>query len=81
MKKEPVVHYDKLGREIKLDDCVVLPSHNNLCIGKVNKLNPKMVGIKEVGTHRYLGTWNKYPSDLVIIESADLTMYLLKGTS
>lgn len=79
MKKPAIQHRDKLGRDINLDDCVVLPSHNNLCIGKVVKINPKMIGIKEVGNQKWLGSWNKYPNDVLVVDHADVTLYLLKN--
>lgn len=72
-------HFDKIGREILLDCCVAYPESNRLQIGKVIKLNNKMVKISRMSSK---GHWrseiNKYPSDCVIIDSADVTMYILK---
>jgi hypothetical protein len=48
---------------------------NSLQIAKVTKLNPKMVQVSRIGS-RY--TTNKYPSDLVILDSQDVTMFILK---
>jgi hypothetical protein len=70
-------HRDKLGRQINLGDCVVAPYHNSLMVAKVIKLTPKMVKIKKLANKQ---TWeyNKYPQDLAIVNSADVTAYLLK---
>lgn len=75
-------HYDKLGREIKLNDCVAAPYHNSLMIAKVIKLNPKMVKIKKFNTSSkswHTGEYNKYSDDLVVIDDAAVTVYLLKS--
>ena len=71
-------HNDKLGRVIQLDDCVAYPDGNSLIIGKVVKLNPKMIGVEEVGSKRWTHKGNKYPADVVVIDDAAVTMYLLK---
>jgi hypothetical protein len=74
-QKEIPVHCDILGRTINLGDCVAMPMMNSLQIAKVSKLNPKMVQVSRIGS-RY--TTNKYPSDLVILDSQDVTMFILK---
>jgi hypothetical protein len=72
------VHKDRLGRVLKLGDCVVYPSHNSLSVGTVKKFNPKMVKVVPVGTkYRHDGS-NKYPNDIVIVDGPEVTMYLLK---
>ena len=45
------------------------------------KGNPKMVKVWELGKHNkwYKGN-NKYPSDCVLLEGPEVTMYLLKNT-
>jgi hypothetical protein len=73
-------HRDKLGRVLAVGDAVCYPSHNSLELGTVKKLNPKMVKVWEAGhsaSRWYTGS-NKYPSDLVKVEGAEVTMYLLK---
>jgi hypothetical protein len=79
MAKEIPEHRDKLGRLLRVGDAVSYPSHNSLELGTVKKLNPKMVKVWEAGRH---GKWysgnNKYPGDLVKVEGAEVTMYLLK---
>jgi hypothetical protein len=74
-----VEHKDLLGQTIAKGDFVVFPSHNCLSIGTVAKINPKMVKVVPIGVSGYWsrGT-NKYPNDIVKIEGAHVTMYLLK---
>ena len=74
-------HNDKLGRLINVNDCVAYPDNNCLRIGKVVKLNPKMIGLEEVGGGQWPHKGNKYPADVVVIDDAAVTMYLLKKNS
>ena len=78
MSKIEITHKDRLGRELKIGDCVVYPSHNSLSVGTVKKLNPKMVKVMPVGTkYRSTGS-NTYPNDIVVVEGVEVTMYLLR---
>ena len=80
---EPVVHRDKLNRVIQLDDFVCYPSHNSLEIGKVVKINPKMVNVSRIPDkyRKWGGESRKYPSDLVLVEGKDVTMYILRNSA
>ena len=83
MSKQDIEHRDRLGRLLKLGDCVAYPSHNSLDIGTVKKLNPKMIKVVKVGAK---GKWdlrgsNKYPNDLVLLDGPEVTMYLIKNSS
>jgi hypothetical protein len=76
-------HRDKLGRIISLDDFVATPSQNYLLVGKIVKLNPKTVQIKIIDPsvcHHGI-TINKYSMDTAIINSPDVSLYLLKNSS
>jgi hypothetical protein len=77
--KEIPSHVDKLGRALSIDSCVAYPESNYLSIGKVVKMNPKMVKIARLGKG-FSSSVNKYPSETVIIDSAALSMYLLKSS-
>jgi hypothetical protein len=79
MPKEVPEHRDKLGRLLNVGDCVAYPSSNSLVIGIVKKLNPKMVGVSQLGKNRW-GDNNKYSNDLVILDGPDVTMYLIKNS-
>jgi hypothetical protein len=76
MAKQPPEHKDILGRVLNVGDYVAYPDSNQLRIGKVDKLNQKMV---RVTTGReWRSTVNKYPTDTTKIDGPDLIMYLLK---
>jgi hypothetical protein len=69
-----------LGRAITLDSVVAYPSSNSLSIGRVIKLNNKMikvVNVKAKSAYAQRGI-NKYPQDCVVVDGAEVTMYLLK---
>lgn len=71
-------HKDKLGKIINVDDFVAYPYHNTLGIGRVIKLNNKMVKVVKVPAGKYVDTGtNKYPIDMVKVNSEDITFYLL----
>ena len=71
-------HKDKLGRELAVGDAVCYPNSNTLYIGTVTKLNNKMVKVNRVGLRSY--EQNKYPQDIVKLEGADVTFYILQNT-
>ena len=79
MAKAPVEHKDLFGQPLELGDCVVYPRGNSMTVGTVAKINPKMVGVKGVGAR--WGDCNKYPAELVKVDGAEVTMYLLKKTT
>jgi hypothetical protein len=76
MPKEIPEHRDILGRVLAVGDYVAYPDSNGLRLGKLDKLNQKMV---RVTTGReWRSTVNKYPVDTVKLDGPDLVMYLLK---
>lgn len=79
MAKELPVHYDLIGRELAVGDCVAFPGYNSLSIGTVVKLNPKMIGVVNIKSKRSRAQL-KYPGDLVKLDGPDVTFYLLKNT-
>ena len=83
MAKAKPVHFDLLGQPLDLGDCVAFPSHNQLQIATVIKLNNIMVKVQKVTGSRSSwdsGEHNKYPKDLVRLDGPEVTMYLLKNT-
>lgn len=75
-------HQDKLGRDLAVGDAVAFPDHNGLMIGKITKLNPKMLSIQSVDVNQR--RWNdsdyrKYPRETVRLDNVELTMYILKN--
>ena len=79
--KEVKVHIDKLGQEIAVDDFVAFPVSNSLMMGRVTKLNPKMIKVTKIPAGRWGGEWNKYPEDIVKIDGALATVYCLTAQS
>ena len=79
--KAEIQHKDKLGRVLKVGDCVAYPDSNTLAIGTINRVTDKMTMVAELGRksswYNNRGT-RKYPSDLVLLEGPEVTMYLLK---
>lgn len=76
MAKTPPEHRDILGRVLEVGDFVAYPDSNMMKMGKIDKLNQKMV---RVTTGReWRSTVNKYPEHTVKLEGPDVTMYLLK---
>jgi len=78
MSKEKVIpeHTDILGRPLEVGQCVAYAAGNRLYVATVVKLNPKMVKVKQAGT-KYNSEHHKHPGDLVVLEGADVTFYLL----
>jgi len=83
LPKEIPVHRDKLGRKIELENFVCYPSSNSLDIGKVVKITPKMVLVSRIPDkyRKWGGESRKYPSDLVLVEGKDVTMYILRNSA
>lgn len=76
MAKSVPEHRDILNRVLAVGDYVAYPDSNSMKMGKIDKLNQKMV---RVTTGReWRSTVNKYPKDTVKLEGPDLVMYLLK---
>lgn len=78
--KPPIQHNDLFGQPIEIGDCVVYPRSNLMMVGTVIKINPKMIGVKAVGSRNW-GSCNKYPTELVKVHGSEVTMYLLKAQS
>ena len=76
MPKEIPEHRDILGRILAVGDYVAYPDSNGLRLGKLDKLNQKMVRVT-TGIEFRLKV-NKYPIDTVKLDGPDLVMYLLK---
>ena len=79
MPKESPIHTDKIGQVLELDLCVAYPDGNSLQLGKIIKINPKMIKLSRLGGN-YRSTVNKYPKDTIIVDSSALSMYLLKSS-
>lgn len=79
--KTIIEHKDKLGRTLKEGDCVAYPSHNTLEVGVIKKANPKMLTVWKLGNGgRHYNGSRKYPSDLVLLDGPEVTLYVLKNS-
>ena len=76
MPKELPEHRDIIGRILEVGDYVAYPDSNGLRLGKIDKLNQKMVRVSTGKEWR--STINKYPIDTIKLAGPDLVMYLLK---
>lgn len=72
-----IEHKDILGKSIEVGDVVAMASHNELTIGIVEKINPKMIKIKRPNSG-----WkqNKYSKDLIKLDGGSAMEYLLRNT-
>ena len=71
-------HKDKLGRVLAVGDAVCYPVSNALFIGTVTKLNAKMVKVQKISRSRSPYELNKYPDDIIKLDSAEVTFYALQ---
>jgi hypothetical protein len=78
MAKPVPEHQDALGQELKVDDCVAFADSGTMFIGKIKKLNPKLITITKLGG-KWSFTARKYPGDIVRLETELVTLYLLKN--
>ena len=76
MAKAIPEHRDILNRVLAVGDYVAYPDSNTMKMGKIDKLNQKMVRVTTGKEWR--STVNKYPKDTVKLDGPDLTMFLLK---
>ena len=80
--KKEIEHKDRLGRALKLGDCVAVGHQNGLMIGTIKKLNPIMLKIVRVGSaYSRSSGYNKYPNECVLLDGPEVTMFLLSGKS
>ena len=79
--KSEIKHFDVFGKELSIGSPVAFSNNNQLCIGQVTKLNPKMIRVENYTKSRYRSSYLKYPSDVVIVSGPHVTMYILKNSS
>lgn len=71
-------HKDKLGRILAVGDAVCYPVSNTLYVGTVTKLNAKMVKVQKISKNPRPSELNKYPADVIKLDSAEVTFYALQ---
>jgi|TARA_R110000782_G_scaffold13413_4_gene39556 hypothetical protein len=80
MTATAIEHKDKLGHILAVDDYVAYPSFNELQFGRVAKLNKIMVGVVPIGRRNVTKNTNKYPADIIRLDSAEMTWYVLRNS-
>lgn len=78
MTKNTIEHHDKLGRPLTEGACVAFSVHNTLVIGTVKKLHFKQLTVMPFGKNKR-GHY-KYPSDTVVVDGPDISIFLLKNS-
>ena len=71
-------HKDKLGRVLAVGDAVCYPVSNMLYVGTVTKLNNKMIKVQKISKNPRPSELNKYPQDIIKLDSAEVTFYALQ---
>lgn len=74
-------HKDKFGKILQLGDYVVFPHRNALELGKIIKINKKMIKVSEVPAGKYTYEHNKYSRETCYVEGSAVTFYLLKNST
>lgn len=71
---------DLINRELAVGDVVAFnpPSYKGLTIGKIVKINPKMLRIAFRPSRGEMSETNVYPNDVAKLDGPEVTMYLLK---
>lgn len=80
-QKESKEYLDKLGRPLKLGDVVASFNNGSIEICVIMKFNAIMVGVDIVRTSKWSRShMNRYPNDLVLVDAAAATLYILKNS-
>ena len=77
--KEPIIHKDIFGRQVNVDDVVLVSSNNGfdrrLKVGIVKKINPKMINILPVGSKKID---RRYSNELLVVtDDPRVSAYML----
>ena len=84
-KKEPE-HRDLLNKRISVGDIVAFAENGSQYVGKITKLTAKRVKINRITAHAthlwYKQTaYQRPPDDVVIIEGAHVTAYIMANSN
>lgn len=73
---------DIFGKEVAVGDVVAACHHNSLYIYTVAKISSKMMGLKRIvkENQRETGLVYKYGTQCVLVDSADVTLFLLTNS-
>ena len=76
--KEPVIHQDYFGRELRDSDFVVFYGWKTFQVGQVQKCTPKMVLVKGFDRVNSTEPFRKYGHECLKVDGQEVTMHLLK---
>ena len=81
VKKEKVIHVDKLGQPLELGMHVAACHRNTMYVCKIVKVSPVMIRVLDVkskpNSYHDEG-WLVYPHETVILSGPDALAYILK---
>jgi hypothetical protein len=87
-KEKEYNHCDAIGRPLKIGDPVAVPdSATTLLIGQITEMGEKQIRVVKYGQPAKVLYWGdrtkpngklRYPSEAVLLDGPDITMYLLK---
>lgn len=85
-KKAPIDHRDLLNKKLAVGDIVAFAESGSQYVGKITKLTPKRVKINRITAHdpnRWYKqiSYQRPPADVVIIEGAHVTAYILANSN
>ena len=86
MAKKEIDHRDLLNKRIKVGDIVAFAESGSQYVGKISKLTPKRVKISRITApdparwYRQV-EYQRPPDDVVIIEGAHVTAYILANSN
>ena len=74
-------HLDLFGDPVQVGDCVVYAGmgFNELSIGRVEKLNPKMIKVSQLKKNGWQTAKSRYARECMLIDQSRVTMYILKS--
>ena len=82
MTKPAPEHVDILGQPLNEGCHVAMAHHNRMMIGKIIKLNPKMIRVIPLkGTYRADGGYLVYSSQTVRLDGPDALAYILRASN
>jgi hypothetical protein len=85
-KKAPIEHRDLLNKKLTVGDIVAFAESGSQYVGKITKLTPRRVKINRITAHdptkwyKQIG-YQRPPGDVVIIEGAHVTAYIMANSN
>ena len=86
MSKKEIEHRDLLNKRLSVGDIVAFAESGSQYVGKITKLTPRRVKINRITAHdpnrSFKQTaYQRPPDDVVIIEGAHVTAYIMANSN